>query len=176
MVYDLATGNNGVASLAWDHAQNALYAATECYYMDRLGRNHDYRSAKIPKAMRYNPEEGEEDVMDDDDDDEYEGGDDSDEDDEDMCWPQKAYHGEDYFGYAFDAGEHRICEYPYLYRWASLTVFPVFQTDINSRRILTCKHCLLMATRRWAGVTGRTTPRLLLGDVRPIIDYIVLVR
>ena len=35
---------------------------------------------------------------------------DDEEDEFDRCWPQRAHHGESYFGYAFDAGEHRICE------------------------------------------------------------------
>ncbi|KAG8678274.1 hypothetical protein FRC08_017924, partial [Ceratobasidium sp. 394] len=34
-VYELATGNNQVKSLAWDSDHNCLYAATECSYQER---------------------------------------------------------------------------------------------------------------------------------------------
>jgi len=88
-VYELSTGNNAVVGMAWDAGHNSLYAVTECHYMDRLGRNHDYRRAKVPR------EQGSED-------DELEGY-------EGRCWPKRAHHGEDYFGYLFDAGDHRIC-------------------------------------------------------------------
>lgn len=110
-VYELATGNNGVASLVWDAERNSLYAATETSYMDRLGNHHDYRRAKIPKRDSA-PQPSEVVVEDDDQDDEFEDVDD-DEDDFDgneRCWPKGAMHNEDYFGYTFDAGEHRICE------------------------------------------------------------------
>ena len=105
-VYELATGNNAVVALAWDNTRNALYAATECRYVNRMGVHHDYRKAQIPK-LRKN-EEGDDD----------DGGDDGavdedDEDDEDgfdKKWPKKANHSEDYFGYPFDAAGHRLCE------------------------------------------------------------------
>ena len=78
--------------------------------------------------------------VDDDDDDEYEPGDssesegddypsrvpgDEDEDEEEeeedeeeeqftadpeKAWPKRAYHPENYFGYTFDSGDHRLCE------------------------------------------------------------------
>ncbi|CAE7182037.1 unnamed protein product [Rhizoctonia solani] len=92
-VYELATGNNAVQSLAWDAKNNCLYAATECEHMDRLGYNYDYRYAKIPKSQ--NP------------------GANTDEVDHERCWPKKAWHKEDYFGYLFDAGEHRIIRYAF---------------------------------------------------------------
>ena len=59
-------------------------------YMDRLGRNFDYRRAKISQDQ--DPE-----------DDERE---DDDEGREGRCWPKRANHGEDCFGYLFD---HSIC-------------------------------------------------------------------
>ena len=37
LVYELATGNNAVHSLAWDAPRATLYAATECDAMDRMG-------------------------------------------------------------------------------------------------------------------------------------------
>jgi hypothetical protein len=102
-VYELATGNNAVQSLAWDSKHNSLYAATECSYMDRLGNHHNYRRAKIPKHTRVSESGGE-----------YDEGMDADEDDEyeERCWPKGAWHGEDYFGYTFDAGDHSLCKFP----------------------------------------------------------------
>ena len=108
MVYELATGNNAVRALSWDEKRNALYAATECDYMDRLGYYHGYRRARIPKWARLDPagtdDDGEEDM----DDEEYDS---DDYDDDGENWPKNAYHSEDSFGYAFDAGEHTLCEY-----------------------------------------------------------------
>ena len=111
-VYELATGNTGVASMAWDPKRSALYVATECIYMDRMGSHHDYRKARIPRwAHRESmpgtdaEEDGEDEGEDEEDEDE-----DFDDDDE-RYWPDRAYHGEDYFGYAFDAGDHRLCAY-----------------------------------------------------------------
>ncbi|CUA74740.1 hypothetical protein RSOLAG22IIIB_11457 [Rhizoctonia solani] len=100
-VYELATGNNAVQSLAWDAQNNCLYAATECEYVDRLGYNHDYRYAKIPGNQ--NPGANE-DGMDDDEEEDV---------DYERCWPKQAWHKEDYFGYLFDAGEHRIIRYAF---------------------------------------------------------------
>ncbi|EPQ52734.1 hypothetical protein GLOTRDRAFT_140371 [Gloeophyllum trabeum ATCC 11539] len=107
-VYELATGNNGVTSLAWDSQRSALYAATECNYVDRLGYHHDYRPAKLPKRQRA------EDVMDEDGDEDEDEDDEEDFDDEcDQCWPSRAWHKEDYFGYTFDAGDHRIYRFAF---------------------------------------------------------------
>jgi hypothetical protein len=92
-VYELATGNNRVESLAWDSKRNSLYASTECTYMDRLGFRHGYRGGYMPD--RPLPENEDED-------DEYDG-------DYERCWPDRAFHTEAYFGYTFDAGEHRVC-------------------------------------------------------------------
>ena len=47
LVYELATGNNAVHSLAWDAPRATLYAVTECDAMDRMGYRHDYRQARI---------------------------------------------------------------------------------------------------------------------------------
>ncbi|KAG8745502.1 hypothetical protein FRC10_007849 [Ceratobasidium sp. 414] len=96
-VYELATGNNRVISLAWDSTRNFLYAATECSYQDRMGYRHDYRRAKI--STRKDQEDDDE-TMDDGDFDDF----------EERAWPKNAWHDENYFGYAFDAGEHRICK------------------------------------------------------------------
>ena len=73
--------------MAWDAVHNSLYAVTECRYMDHLGRNFDYRGAKISQDQ--DPEDDELE----DDDKGYEG----------RCWSKRAHHGEDYFGYLFDA-------------------------------------------------------------------------
>lgn len=100
VVYELATGNNEVTALGWDSGRSRLYAATECSYMDRMGYNHDYRRAKMPKG----------DGGDDDDDDEDEDEDDDYLEGDEKMWPERAYHGEDYFGYMFDAGDHRVCK------------------------------------------------------------------
>ncbi|KAJ1302210.1 hypothetical protein OPQ81_001034 [Rhizoctonia solani] len=93
-VYELATGNNAVKSLAWDSKRNCLYAATECTYMDRLGYHHGYRPGNIPKQS----DESEQQLHNED----YE-----------RCWPIGAWHAEDYFGYTFDAGDHRIYRYAF---------------------------------------------------------------
>jgi hypothetical protein len=88
-VYELATGNNRVESLLWDSERSCLYAATECLWMDRMGYRHDYRTAKIPKSGYDKSQVNS--------------------DEEERCWPENAWHKEDYFGHTFDAGEHRIC-------------------------------------------------------------------
>ncbi|KIJ42924.1 hypothetical protein M422DRAFT_253711 [Sphaerobolus stellatus SS14] len=93
--------------MAWDSDTNALFAATNCTYVDRLGYHHDYRRAKIPRGLRgdYDGEgEGDEDE-------ETEENDDDDDWDDDTCWPKSAHHHENYFGYNFDAGEHRLYRY-----------------------------------------------------------------
>jgi hypothetical protein len=102
-IYELATGNNMVVSMTWDSAHSSLYAATECNYIDRLGHNHGYRRAKMPKpsSLTHDNVDGE---------DEESDGYDSD-DDDDRAWPEQAFHAEDYFGYTFDAGDHQICRF-----------------------------------------------------------------
>lgn len=115
-VYELATGNNAVVSMAWDARHSALYAATECRYMDSMGLNHGYRAARIPRWADEFPEDNED--GDGDNEDGEDLGDEEDEEEEDdldRCWPQRAHHGESYFGYAFDAGEHRLCPYLTIY-------------------------------------------------------------
>jgi len=37
----------------------------------------------------------------------------TDDDDDDRAWPMKAFHAENYFGYTFDAGDHRIYRYQF---------------------------------------------------------------
>ncbi|KAG9094810.1 hypothetical protein FS749_011777 [Ceratobasidium sp. UAMH 11750] len=108
-VYELATGNNRVQSLAWDPTRNHLYAATECRYYDWMGYHHEYRYAR--RGVREAPVRDEDDEDgwvddDDEDDDEYtdhgEGG-----------WPDNAWHLETHFEYMFDAGDHRVYRYAF---------------------------------------------------------------
>ncbi|KAG8733800.1 hypothetical protein FRC12_018747 [Ceratobasidium sp. 428] len=89
-VYELATGNNRVQSLAWDPMRNHLYAATECSYQDWMGYRHDYRYTESGK--RWTPES---------------------EDRRPKSWPENAWHLENHFDYMFDAGDHRIYRYAY---------------------------------------------------------------
>ncbi|OSC97741.1 hypothetical protein PYCCODRAFT_1447858 [Trametes coccinea BRFM310] len=117
IVYELATGNNGVEALAWDGVRNTLYAATECSGMDRLGYTHDYRPAKIPRwadlcpDASHNPHgmavDEEDDAAGDD---EYDS---MEEDDYERYWPKDAHHSEKHFGYAYDAGEHVLLRYQF---------------------------------------------------------------
>ncbi|CAE6423890.1 unnamed protein product [Rhizoctonia solani] len=87
-IYDLSTGNNAVQSLAWDADNNALYAATECLYLDRVGTSRGYREAVTPQGQTHDPRRF-------------------------RCWPKAAHHKEDYFGYMFDAGDHRVFRYTF---------------------------------------------------------------
>ncbi|EJF64781.1 hypothetical protein DICSQDRAFT_100114 [Dichomitus squalens LYAD-421 SS1] len=48
-VYELSTGNNAVAGLAWDDTRSSLYVATECRYVNRMGVRTGYRRARIPR-------------------------------------------------------------------------------------------------------------------------------
>ncbi|QRV83116.1 hypothetical protein RhiJN_11132 [Ceratobasidium sp. AG-Ba] len=107
-VYELSTGNNQVQSLAWDSTRNFLYAATECSYMDRMGYRHDYRCVK---SSHDGPQIVE--VENGDNDDGYEDEDDEGDFDEERAWPKNAWHDENYFGYVFDAGNHRIYRYAF---------------------------------------------------------------
>lgn len=101
-MYELSTGNNEVHAMAWDAPHHTLYAATECDFRDRLGYWHNYRRYKMPPWEReerlaagtMNDVQGDEELEDAD----YEG----------RCWPKRSFRGEDYFGYAFDSGEHRL--------------------------------------------------------------------
>lgn len=76
-------------------------------YMDRLGFHHSYRPGVMPRPPRPprygNDDEGDEDDEDDEDNEE--------EGDFEHCWPSMAFHAENYFGYMFDAGDHRICKH-----------------------------------------------------------------
>ncbi|KAI0925864.1 hypothetical protein AcW1_008183 [Taiwanofungus camphoratus] len=125
-IYELATGNNAVVSMTWDSRHSTLYAATECEYMDRLGHTHDYRQAKIPRWAEDHPDIQGDEVVDQDmagDDEDYEDEDDDGfDEDEERCWPSKAYHGEQFFGYCFDAGDHRLFRY-------------AFKADANPRQL-----------------------------------------
>ncbi|EMD33927.1 hypothetical protein CERSUDRAFT_159231 [Gelatoporia subvermispora B] len=103
VVYELATGNNSVESLAWDSRRSALWATTRCEYYDG-GRHFDYRKARIPKWAERDYTPPEQDA-----DDETEGGDVP--ESGKHCWPVKAFHGENFFGYCFDAGEDKLYRY-----------------------------------------------------------------
>jgi hypothetical protein len=48
-----------------------------------------------------------------------EDGDSEDDEDDNMCWPKRAYHSENYYGHVFDAGEHRLCE-PFCFLFSSM--------------------------------------------------------
>ncbi|TCD63390.1 hypothetical protein EIP91_005598 [Steccherinum ochraceum] len=115
IVYELATGNNSVTSLAWDAPRSTLFAATECEFMDRLGYNHDYRNARIPKTKWNSRQLGEDWAEQDEDEDEdmEDEEEDDDDDDDELGWPERAFHEENAFGYAFDCGQHRILRYKF---------------------------------------------------------------
>lgn len=114
MMYEVATGNNEVISLAWDAPRKSLYAATECSYMDRIGYRHGYRFAKIPNTPHNKTNLGnwyrDPEAMEEEDEEIPEDEDEDDEPDEEHGWPEQAWHDESAFGYAFDCGEHRICK------------------------------------------------------------------
>lgn len=119
LVYELGTGNNAVRALSWDAKRSALYAATECDYMDRNVYTHDYRSARIPRWARLDPNDhsdfgpmSESMEVDEDEEEEYHSLED---DDDDRAWPNMAHHSETHFGYAYDAGEHVLREWPFLF-------------------------------------------------------------
>lgn len=121
-VYEMSTGNNAVVGMAWDAQHNSLYAATECRYMDRMGNSLEHRRGKVPIEQRenINQNQSQHDGVEEEDDGVEEDMEDEEEDDDDdddlnmRCWPKKAYHDEGFFGYMFDAGEHRICELLFL--------------------------------------------------------------
>ncbi|KAJ3546663.1 hypothetical protein NM688_g5488 [Phlebia brevispora] len=145
LVYELATGNNSVNSMVWDSNSLTLYAATECNYVDRLGNYHGYRPYRRPSYGDSENNSGSSSPVqtsrssyrargttfdDDDDDEEMDGyGDedmeDSDEFGEERCWPKGAIHEEDYFGYAFDGGEHRLYRYGFKGN-PNLNIVPVY--------------------------------------------------
>lgn len=74
--------------------------------MDRLGYYHGYRRARIPRWAQRVPEEVDPGMDVDDEDEEY----DSEDDDNEENWPERAYHDESFFGYAYDAGDHVLRE------------------------------------------------------------------
>ncbi|KAF9524849.1 hypothetical protein CPB83DRAFT_819534 [Crepidotus variabilis] len=97
VVYELATGNNTVESLAWDQFTNSLYAATSC-----LHRSTGYRRARYPKQRP----EGEDDLNND--------AEDEEEEHPHRRWPTGAFHSENYWGHIFDCGkEHRMFQYTF---------------------------------------------------------------
>ncbi|KAH9479826.1 hypothetical protein JR316_0008421 [Psilocybe cubensis] len=110
-LYELATGNNSVQSMAWDHSTNTLYAATECTFVDRNGDHYGYRYARMPKR---NPSalDGQQNTTADSC--ETLGTESDFEDDfEERCWPIKAFHVENYWGHVWDAGDHRLYKYEF---------------------------------------------------------------
>ena len=150
VMYELATGNNSVTSIAWNARDTTLYAATECDYLDRLGSYHGYRPAKplnhdkkddekpkeekkaakrpVPKSRKAKPDPKREEDEPEDEDDEYDSDDEesdcSEESDDDpykdwdgvKCWPDRAYHMENFFGEMFDAGDSLLCALLRLHR------------------------------------------------------------
>ncbi|KAJ7199236.1 WD40 repeat-like protein, partial [Mycena pura] len=118
-MYELATGNTAVRSLAWDARRQTLLAATECIYRDRVGNVHDYRPAKIGSHGRewlgdgdaHGEHEGED--KDEDWEDEDEDEDEDDEDDEERWWPDRAWHAETSFGVALDCADHMLFRYQF---------------------------------------------------------------
>ncbi|KAI4528798.1 hypothetical protein K525DRAFT_183160 [Schizophyllum commune Loenen D] len=123
LVYELATGNNAVHSLAWDAPRATLYAATECDAMDRMGYRHDYRQARVrdfkihdrrgqppePQSSQESKGKGKGNEMD------VDAEDEEDEEDygHDRGWPDRSSHNEDYFGYPWDCGYHRLIRYKF---------------------------------------------------------------
>ncbi|KAI0042972.1 WD40 repeat-like protein [Auriscalpium vulgare] len=107
-LYELSTGNNEVNGLAWDAQRQTLYAATECEHVDRMGRHHGYRRAKLPKPPRHSRDDDGDDDMEEDEEDE----DDWDGDGENN-WPEQAYHSETSFGHLLDSAEHRLYRYAF---------------------------------------------------------------
>ncbi|KAM5539292.1 hypothetical protein V8D89_007165 [Ganoderma adspersum] len=117
-VYELATGNNQVRSMAWDGARSTLYAATICAHVDGTSYGSEYRVARVLRWARKDPSKYPDDYDD-------EPGNVHEEDDprdawhrERMevrnggCnWPKHARHTEDFFGYAWDAGWHNLARY-----------------------------------------------------------------
>jgi hypothetical protein len=101
IVYELATGNNEVQSLAWDSVRDTLYASVACQYKTRMGDYHGYRKAKVPRSHQIPGEEWEEDEDEDEVGDELWEG---------RCWPENARHDELYFNYTFDAARDGIRE------------------------------------------------------------------
>ncbi|KAI0671413.1 quinon protein alcohol dehydrogenase-like superfamily [Trametes maxima] len=49
VVYELSTGNNAVAGMAWDARRSSLYVSTECRRVNRMGERNGYRQARIPR-------------------------------------------------------------------------------------------------------------------------------
>ncbi|KAF7796460.1 hypothetical protein EIP86_007637 [Pleurotus ostreatoroseus] len=135
VVYELATGNNAVITLAWDAHRSTLYASTACDYVDQRGYFHGYRHYKVPKlpgVPRKRLVQPDDDVYMGEEGDEY----DSDYDDEnyERLWPANATHLEDYFGHPFDAGEHRLYRYRFK-KDANLEILPKFGEDIMPKRV-----------------------------------------
>lgn len=117
--------------MAWDDASNTLYAASSCHYIDRNGRHMDYyRMAKIPvQAEDPNTAQiGE-------DEERFE------EESEDICWPKDAYYAEDYFGHAFDAGDHRICKLLPMTSKPPSVLILLFKINSPSRRTPILRGC-----------------------------------
>ncbi|KAJ7674225.1 hypothetical protein B0H17DRAFT_946677 [Mycena rosella] len=120
LVHELSTGNNGVNGMTWDATHSALYVSTTCGFMDRNGYTSDYRRARLPANMLPEP---------------LPAGGMPNYDDEgpfNKCWPKQAIHSEDYWGEAFDAGNHRILRYAFK-EHADPTIVPAYgRATLNS--------------------------------------------
>ncbi|KDQ19040.1 hypothetical protein BOTBODRAFT_52225 [Botryobasidium botryosum FD-172 SS1] len=84
-LYELATGNNDVTALAWDAPRCALYAQTECGFIDHTGRHSEYRKFKGPGRVKRDV----------------------------RCWPEDAFHDEQAFEYPLDCGDHSLFRYAF---------------------------------------------------------------
>ncbi|KAL1739752.1 hypothetical protein HDZ31DRAFT_22604, partial [Schizophyllum fasciatum] len=84
----------------------------------------DKNRERKERSGRYNDgEEGDENENEDDDDDDEEEDDEEEEEEEEeeeqfttdpeKAWPERAYHAENYFGYTFDCGNHRLLRYKF---------------------------------------------------------------
>ncbi|KAJ6571575.1 hypothetical protein B0H19DRAFT_1130380 [Mycena capillaripes] len=132
-IYELATGNNEVKGIAWDASRNVLYVSAFCGHQDRYGNTWKYRPAELGEDSPAD-EFGEDPLTNmfdsmaidregDDSMDDYDG--DGSDAEHDFAWPCNAAHTEDYFGYIFDAGEHRILRYAFSDQ-ADPTILPIY--------------------------------------------------
>ncbi|KAL7274535.1 hypothetical protein RUND412_002559 [Rhizina undulata] len=123
VLYELSIGNNKPVALAWDQNTSTLFAATDCYYMSRMGSvfPDDVRPIEIrrPKKPATNDEKDKKPDSNDENDWEDEDSEDDDEDEEDEYeygsddgyWPERAVNNEDSFGYPYNAGDHALLRY-----------------------------------------------------------------
>ncbi|KAI0310414.1 WD40-repeat-containing domain protein [Amylostereum chailletii] len=100
-LYELSTGNNAVAKLAWDAPRQDLYAETRCRHVDKFGQPTDYRKAEFNDGVRARQDT--------------------------RAWPEHAYHREFSFGYPLDSGNDWLYRYRYKAD-ADVKVLPAYGT------------------------------------------------